>query len=126
MKLKTFLTIAGILALVFGLAFVAAPARTLTLYGVVATPATVILARFLGATLVDIGLVLLLVRGVTQEPARRGVVWGSLVGAVLGLLVAVHGQRIGAVNAFGWSSVAIYAFLTLGYAYFAFGDRQAR
>jgi exosortase/archaeosortase len=126
MKLKSFLSIAGTLAVVFGLGFAGFPARTLTLYGVVATPGTTILARFLGATLLDIGFVLLLVRGVTEQPARRGVVWGSLAGAVLGLLVAVHGQRIGAVNAFGWSSVAIYAMLTLGYAYFAFGDPERK
>jgi hypothetical protein len=40
---------------------------------------------------------------------------------VLGLLVAIHGQRVGVVNALGWSSVAVYTFLLLGYAYFVFG-----
>jgi hypothetical protein len=40
---------------------------------------------------------------------------------MVGLLVAVHGQRNGSVNAFGWSTVAVYALLLLGYAYFAFG-----
>lgn len=124
MKLKTFLTIAAVLAMAFGLVFLAAPARMLTQYGMIATPVSVILTRFLGATLADIGLVLFLARGVTEEPARSGIVWGSLIGAVLGLIVAIHGQRVGAVNRLGWSSVGIYAFLTLGYAYFAVGGRK--
>jgi len=120
MKLETFLTIAAVIAIVFGLAFVAVPALMLTQYGIVATPALVIMARFFGATLLNLGLVLFLARRVTEPAIRLGIARGSLIGAVVGLLVAIHGQRIGAVNALGWSSVAIYVLLTLGYAYFVF------
>jgi len=120
MKLETFLTIAAVIAIVFGLAFVAVPALMLTQYGIVATPAVVIMARFFGATLLNLGLVLFLARRVTEPAIRLGIARGSLIGAVVGLLVAIHGQRIGAVNALGWSSVAIYVLLTLGYAYFVF------
>jgi hypothetical protein len=121
MKLQTFLTIAAAIAIVFGLVFLLAPARALAQYGIVATPGTVIMARFFAATLLNLGFLLLFARRVADSPTRMGIVRGSLIGAVLGLLVAIHGQRVGAVNALGWSSVAIYALLTLGYAYFAFG-----
>ena len=121
MKLETFLTIAAVIAIAFGLAFVAAPARVLTQYGIAVNPGVAIMGRFFGATLLNMGLVLLFARRVSEPAIRMGIVRGSLIGAIVGLLVAVHGQRIGAVNALGWSSVAIYAFLTLGYAYFAFG-----
>jgi hypothetical protein len=124
MKLETFLTIAAVIATAFGLAFVAAPARMLTQYGIEVNSAVVLMARFFGATLINIGLVLFLARHVAQPATRMGIVRGSLVGAVVGLLVALHGQRSGAVNALGWSTVAIYALLALGYAYFAFGDRE--
>jgi hypothetical protein len=126
MKLETFLTIAAIIAIAFGLGFVAAPALMLTQYGIVASPGTTIMARFFGAVLLNLGFVLFFARHVIEPVTRTGIVRGSLIGAVLGLLVAIHGQRIGAVNALGWSSVAVYAFLVLGYAYFAFGKSVER
>ena len=125
MKLETFLTIAAVIAIAFGLGFVAAPAVMLTQYGIVASPGTSIMARFFGAALLNLGLVLFLVRRVIEPSTRIGIVHGSLIGAVVGLLVAIHGQRVGAVNALGWSSVAVYAFLLAGYAYFAFGHRHS-
>jgi hypothetical protein len=120
MKLETFLTIAAVIAIVFGLGFLAAPALMLTQYGIVASPGTVIMARFFGAVLLNLGFVLFLARRVSEPVTRTGIVRGSLIGALLGLLVAIHGQRVGAVNALGWSTVAVYTFLLLGYAYFAF------
>ena len=126
MKLETFLAIASILAIAFGLGFVAVPALMLTQYGIIASPGSAIMARFFGAALLNLGLVLFLARHVIEPVTRTGIVRGSLIGAILGLLVAIHGQRIGAVNALGWSSVAVYAFLVLGYAYFAFGKSVER
>lgn len=125
MKLETFLTIAALIAIAFGLAFFVAPASVLTEYGIAADTAVVIMSRFFGATLLNIGFVLFLARRVSEPAIRVGIVRGSLIGAVIGLIVAIHGQRIGAVNALGWSSVVIYGLLTLGYAYFAFEDQES-
>jgi hypothetical protein len=36
----------------------------------------------------------------------------------VGLVVVLHGQLAGIVNAFGWTSVAVYGALTAGYGYF--------
>ena len=126
MKLSTFLTISAVIALAFGFAFVAAPARMLTQYGMVPYSASVIMSRFFGATLFTLGLLVFLARSVSDPIARRAIVFGSLVGDALGLAVAIHAQRSGFINALGWSSVAIYALLTLGFAYFAFGERTAK
>jgi len=126
MKLETFLTIAAIIAIAFGLGFAAVPALMLTQYGIVANPGTDIMARFFGAVLLNLGFVLFLARRVSEPVTRIAIVRGSLLGALLGLLVAIHGQTTGAVNALGWSTVAVYAFLVLGYAYFAFGTSVDR
>lgn len=123
MKLGTLITIAAVIAVAFGVPFVAAPALMLTQYGIVALPGTTILARFFGAALINIGLVLFAVRAVAEPTVRLGVARASLVGSLAGLLVAVHGQRTGAVNSLGWSTVAIYALLSAGYAYFALRAR---
>jgi hypothetical protein len=39
----------------------------------------------------------------------------GVVGSVVGVLVSLMGVMGGAVNALGWSTVAIYAALLLGY-----------
>ncbi|HEY8793334.1 MAG TPA: hypothetical protein VIM15_00200 [Gemmatimonadaceae bacterium] len=124
MKLGTFITIAAVIAIAFGVSFAVAPALMLTLYGIPSHPGTTILARFFGATLFNLGLVVFSLRNVLEPARHMGFVRASLIGTFLGLLVAIHGQRTGAVNALGWSSVAIYALLSLGYAYFALGNRQ--
>ena len=125
MKLGTFLTIASVIAVVFGLSFAAVPAQMLVVYGIASHPGSTILARFFGATLFSLGLVVFSLRNALDPVRHMGFVRASLLGTFLGLLVAIHGQRTGAVNSLGWSSVVIYALLSLGYAYFAFGNAES-
>jgi hypothetical protein len=121
MRLSKLLFIGGLLGLVFGLGFLLAPRPMLTLYGVSTDPSVVLMARFFGATLVQLGLVLFLIRDVGDPRTQRGVVIGSFIGSVVGLVVALTGQFWDLVNQFGWSTVAIYALLTLGYGSIMFG-----
>ena len=121
MRLSTLLLIGGLLALVFGLGFLLAPRPMLTLYGVPIDPSVVLMARFFGTALVQVGLVFYLIRDVGDPRTQRGVVIGSFIGSVAGLVVALTGQFWGLVNQFGWSSVAIYGFLTFGYGSIMFG-----
>ena len=121
MRLRTLLLIGGLLGLVFGIGFLLGPRPMLTLYGVGADPPVVLLARFFGAALVQVGLVFYLIRDVGDPKTQRGVVIGSFIGSVAGLVVALTGQFWGLVNQFGWSTVAIYALLTFGYGSIMFG-----
>jgi hypothetical protein len=122
MRLGTLLRLAGVLALAFGLGFLFAPVKVLALYGVVAEPPVVLMARYFGAALVQLGLVLYLIRDVSDPTTRRGVVIGSFLGSLAGFVVSLTAQFWGLVNSFGWSTVAIYGFLLLGYGYFVFGS----
>jgi hypothetical protein len=115
-RLNTLLLVAGILALVFGLGFLLAPAALLPLYGLGTEPATVLMSRFFGAALVHLGAALYLVRDVREPATRRGLVLAGVVGSLAGVAVALLGQLSGLVNAMGWSTVAIYGALLVGYA----------
>jgi hypothetical protein len=125
-RLRSLLLLAGVIALGFGLAFLLVPRPVLSLYGVAAEPATVLVSRFFGAALVQLGLVLYLIRDVGDLRTQRGVVIGSFLGSVAGLVVALTGQFWGVTNQLGWSTVAIYGLLTLGYGSFMFGDRSTQ
>jgi hypothetical protein len=125
MRLGTLLRLAGLLALAFGIGFLFVPARVLSMYGVTAEPMVVLMARFFGSALVQLGLVFYLIRDVSDPTTRRGVVLGSFLGTLAGFVVSLTAQFWGLVNSFGWSSVAIYGLLLLGYGSFVFGRPQA-
>jgi hypothetical protein len=125
MQLGTLLRLAGLLALAFGIGFLFAPARVLSMYGVAAEPTVALMARFFGSALVQLGLVFYLIRDVSDPTTRRGVVLGSFLGSLAGFVVSLTAQFWGLVNSFGWSSVAIYGLLLLGYGSFVFGRPQA-
>jgi hypothetical protein len=125
MRLGTLLRLAGLLALAFGIGFLFAPARVLSMYGVAAEPTVVLMARFFGSALVQLGLVLYLIRDVSDPVTRRGVVIGSFLGSLAGFVVSLTAQFWGLTNSFGWSTVAIYGLLLLGYGSFVFGRPQA-
>jgi hypothetical protein len=115
-RLNTLLLVAGLLALVFGLSFLLAPAALLPLYGLQSDPATTLMSRFFGGALVQLGAVLYLVRDVQETATQRGLILAGVVGSAAGLAVALIGQLSGVVNVMGWSTVAIYGLLLLGYA----------
>lgn len=121
MRLRTLLLIGGLLGLVFGLGFLLAPRAVLSLYGVPGDPPVVLMARFFGAALAQVGLILYLIREVGDPRTQRGVVLGSFLGSLAGLVVALTAQFWGLVNGLGWSTVAIYGLLLLGYGSFIFG-----
>src|SRR6476660_9134981 len=122
MRLKTLLLAAGLLALAFGLGFLLVPRTLLPLYGVTAEPSIVLMARFFGAALIQLGSILYLIRDVSDITTRRGVVIGSFLGSLAGFVVSLTAQFWGLVNSFGWSTVVIYGLLLVGYGFFVFGS----
>ncbi|HXE56970.1 MAG TPA: hypothetical protein VNK43_03135 [Gemmatimonadales bacterium] len=119
MRLRTFLTIAGALAIGFGLAFLLAPAATLAPYGIAtADPGVIVMSRFFGAALVQLGLLALLARTVVDRDALRAILMAGTAGTLTGLAVALWAQLARLIGPLGWSTVAIYALLSLGYGYF--------
>lgn len=120
MKLRTFMAIAAVLALVFGLAFILIPAQLMSLYGVTLEAGGQWVGRYLGSAFLGIGVLTWLARNTTQGEALRAIVLGDFVTSATGLVVAVLHGIYGPGNALLWSTVAIYLFLTLGFGYFQF------
>lgn len=118
MRLSSLLLIAGLLGLLFGLGFLLVPGALLAAYGVTADPAVILMGRFFGAALVQLGLILSLARQVAEPAGQRGIVLGSFLGSAAGLIVALMGQVSGVVHALGWSTVLIYFLLLLGFGSF--------
>ncbi len=120
MKLSTFMPIAAVIALGFGLAFILVPTQTMSLYGVVLEEAGQWLGRYLGSAFIGIAVLNWSARKAPEGEALRAVVLGDFVLSVTGLIVAVLDVIYGSGNALVWSTVVLYLFLTLGFGYFQF------
>jgi len=120
MKLSSLLVVDAVIGVVFGVAFVVASGPLLSIYGITLDKAGTLVAQLFGALLIGFAVLNWLARNVTEPEARQAVVYGNLVGAAIGFVVILIGQLAGIANAVGWSTVAIYLLLTLGFAYVQF------
>jgi hypothetical protein len=119
-KLSNLLVVAAAIGAVFGVAFVVASGPLLSIYGITLDKAGTLVAQLFGAALISLASLNWFARNVTDPAARQAVVLGNLAGDALGFVVILLGQLAGIANALGWSNVAIYLLLTLGFAYVQF------
>jgi hypothetical protein len=119
-KLSNLLVVAAVIGAVFGVGFVVASGPLLAIYGITLDKAGTLVAQLFGAALISLAVLNWLARNVTGPEARRAVVLANLAGDVVGFVVILLGQLAGVANALGWSNVAIYLLLALGFAYVQF------
>ena len=119
MNLRTFLTIAAVVALVYALGLILMPAFMNSTYGLGTSASEILLSRFFGVELLVLGLVTWLAKDLTGASVRP-IITGNLIGNAVGTIVALMGTLGGVMNSVGWSAVAIYLLLALGFAYFQF------
>ncbi len=120
MKFSNLLLVNAVVSLVYGVGLVLLPATLLSMYGVTPGPAVNLASQLFGVELLHVGLICWFARNVSDGPAQRAIIVASLIGQVFGLIVALMGTLSGVFNAVGWSAVAIYVLLGLGYAYLQF------
>ena len=118
MKLSTFFSIFGGIAIVFGLVFLLLPALSLPIYGLPTEASNVVEARYFGATLLPLGVLVWLARGTQDETAIRAILFATALATALGVVVSAWSVLTGVENAMAWSSAAIYAALLIGCVYF--------
>jgi hypothetical protein len=120
MKLSNLLIINAVIAFVYGISYELAPVAILSLYGVTQGPSEIFLARLFGAALIGIGLLTWFARNIPDSETQQAIILSMLVYDIIGVIVAAHGIVSGVMTAVGWTGVAVFSFLALGYAYFQF------
>ncbi len=120
MKLSNLMMVTTIVAGIFGIAFVLASGPLMSMYGATLNPAGTLIAQLFGAALIGYAVVNWFARNAKGDEALRAIVLANFVADTVGFIVSLLGQLSGVVNALGWSTVAIYLLLALGYAYFQF------
>jgi hypothetical protein len=109
-----------VIAGLFGLAFVFAPAQLLAQYGLAVDAGFALVAQLFGAALIGYAILTWSVRKAGDSEARRAIVLALFISDGIAFVLALIGQLKGMVNSLGWSTVAIYLLLALGFAYFHF------
>ncbi len=118
MKRSTFVLIAAILIVVFGLGFLIMPNTVLSVYGSKLDTTGEFVARYFGSALLGLAVTWFTARSAkTIEDTFKGGYLGGLVLGVTGLVVAIWDVFAGTHNSFVWANVVIYAFFTIGFAY---------
>jgi len=120
MKLSTMFIIYAVVSAIFGFTFVFVPETALAFYGITLSPGGITIARLFGAALLEFALLSWFVRNAGDSEARKAIILAIFVGEAVGFVVALFGQLSGVVNALGWSTVAVYLLLALGFGYFQF------
>jgi uncharacterized membrane protein YfcA len=125
MSAKLYLTIAAVIAILYGIAFVVIPAEMLQPYGMLPEPHVILAIRLLGSAFLSFGLILWFARDFQDWSAVRGVLIGTVVGDAIGGLVIAWDTIQGTVNTLGWANVVLYALLVLGALYcLSMGSRK--
>jgi hypothetical protein len=112
---NTVFLLAAVLALAFGIGFLLMPDLVLSVYALSSDAPSVLMARFFGVALLQVGVTLWLLKETRDGATQRGLAVGGAFGAVAGIVVSLMGTLAGTVNAMGWSVVAIYALLLVAY-----------
>jgi hypothetical protein len=118
MKFKTLMSIKAVICLFFGLGETFIPKILMSLYGASLEPGGIYMAQLFGQAFILIGLLLWLMRN-TNEPATvRAFSMSLFIGDMFGFVVSIIAVLNGVVNALGWTTVALYLLIGLGFGYF--------
>ncbi|MCX6072154.1 MAG: hypothetical protein NTU91_15090 [Chloroflexi bacterium] len=120
MKFSTVLIVNAVVALIYGIGLVLVPSTVLSIYGVTPGPAVNLASQLFGVEMIHVGLICWLARKVSDGPAQKAIILGSLIGQLIAVIVSMMGTLSGVFSAVGWSAVAIYLVLAAGYAYLQF------
>ena len=122
MTYKNFLSVAAILAFLFGLGFILMPGQLTSLYNVELNAGGILTAQLFGSALLGFGLLNWFGRDFSDDRAKQAVLTANLATDALGFIFSLMAQLGGVpgINAQGWSSVLIYLLLAVGFAYFRF------
>lgn len=118
--LRLMLTIKAVICAMFGLLFLIIPAETLNLYAIELGDGGLFISRLLGAAFIVLGVLLWFAVADRGSRALWAIVTGVTIGDTIGFAVVLWAQLNGYANAWGWTTVAIYGLLALGFSYCLF------
>ena len=129
MTIKNLFSLAAILDLLLGAAWILAPKAVLAWWGTSTSDEMLVyISRRYAIMFLGYAATLWLARNSPASDTRRALVVGGLIVTVLLAVMSLMGALDGTINAFGYLSFAIEALLAISFGYFLFvkaGQRSA-
>jgi hypothetical protein len=113
MTIQRWMTVVGVLALIFGLAYLLFPAPMLTFFGIGTSPSVTFAARFFGGSALGWAVLGLTGRGVPGRAGLGAIASSFAVSFGVGTILAVWGTLSGAINVYGWAAAGVCLIVTL-------------
>jgi len=120
MRLRNFLIINAVIAVIVGILLVVIPRTVSGWFGLPANAGINIDNTFYGSELILMGLVCWFARSLTEAKYQRGLISAFTIANLISLILAVIAQVNHTFNTLGWIAVAAYAILTVVYGYYWF------
>ncbi len=118
MKFSTLMSIKAVICLFFGVGMVLIPTTLMSLYGAILDPGGAFMAQLFGQAFFLLGLLLWLMRNTTEASTVKAFSISLFLGDAVGFVVSLMAVLNGVVNALGWTTVALYLVIGLGFGYF--------
>jgi len=116
MKLKLLLIINAIVLGCSGILAILLPSAVLSIYGVEAAPAALLMAQYAGLGSLVIALLAWLSRNVKDPQANMAIILAYLITYIIGVIISLLGTLSGTMK-IGWAVVGIYLLFALCYLY---------
>lgn len=123
MNLKAFLIFHSAICFIFGLICAALPALFEPLYGIILNPVGELVSRWLGVTLLGLGLITWFARNEAKSSLKSSILLTIFIVDIIGTIIAFWSQTISIMNEWGWSLVAIWMLLAVGFGYFRLNEK---
>ena len=127
MNVKNYLTLAGIIGLIYGLWFFLIPDQAAECYGMAEaqTDMSRVLLKFLGATVLAGGVLALAGRGASKSIGRTAILYYMAVSQLLYLFLNIMGLSAGASGTMNYIDLIVNVILGFGAVYFILQDRKS-
>jgi hypothetical protein len=110
--------IKAIVVIFFGFGFLFLTQPLMSFYGMSVDSGGLTMGRLLGQMYTLFALLLWMCRNTSEASIKKAFAISVTIGDAIGTVVCLLAVLSGAMNALGWSAVAIYFILTLGFGYF--------
>lgn len=118
MKVKFFFTIAAIVMLIFGVAFLIAATWTMNLFGITIDTGGVLMTQLLGAAFLGFAVVNWMARHFAVPEDVHQIILANFVADAVGFVVALWQKLNGMGNSWVWLPIALYLLFALAFGYF--------
>jgi uncharacterized protein YjeT (DUF2065 family) len=127
MNVKNFLTLAGVVSLLYGLWFFLGPQQAANVYGygAITTDLSNLVLRFFGITLIAAGVMCFVARSAERSPGRTGVLSFLAVSQLLFLYMDIRTMFAGDEGAMNYLDLVVNVVIGFGAVYFIMQDRKA-